>query len=76
MVKWKLQNKAIIITLLYSRFSLSMADFDKAAEAVKSVSSSIDERNLRKLYGLFKQANAGDCSGSKENPARTISIFS
>eukprot|EP00612_Vaucheria_litorea_P008588 CAMPEP_0171478774 /NCGR_PEP_ID=MMETSP0946-20130122/4973_1 /TAXON_ID=109269 /ORGANISM="Vaucheria litorea, Strain CCMP2940" /LENGTH=82 /DNA_ID=CAMNT_0012009465 /DNA_START=7 /DNA_END=255 /DNA_ORIENTATION=+ len=41
-----------------------MTDFDKAAEAVKQLKD-VKQDDLLIIYGLFKQANNGDCTGSR-----------
>lgn len=41
------------------------ADFKKAAEDVKVLEKRPDNNALLKLYGLFKQANYGDCNDSR-----------
>lgn len=40
------------------------ADFEKALEEVKGLSS-LSNEDLLDLYGLFKQSTVGDVSGSK-----------
>ncbi|KAF9949937.1 hypothetical protein BGZ72_008323 [Mortierella alpina] len=40
------------------------AAFDAAAEKVKTLKDAKDD-TLLELYGLFKQANLGDCTGSR-----------
>lgn len=44
---------------------VSQEIFDKAAEEAKSLPSSLSNDNKLILYGLFKQANVGDCNTSK-----------
>jgi acyl-CoA-binding protein len=39
--------------------------FQEAAEAVKRLSKPPDNETMLKLYGLFKQATAGECSGAR-----------
>lgn len=41
------------------------AQFVKAAEDVKKLSNAPDSEMLLKLYGLYKQANKGDCQGKR-----------
>ncbi|KAK9806361.1 hypothetical protein WJX72_011425 [[Myrmecia] bisecta] len=40
-------------------------DFDKAAEEAKTLPDSTSNADKLILYGLFKQANVGDCNTSK-----------
>lgn len=41
-------------------------DFEKACSDIKSVTN-LDNDTLLVLYGLFKQANDGECNTSKPN---------
>ncbi len=41
------------------------ADFEQAAVDVKALPSKPSDDDLLQLYGLFKQATAGDASGPK-----------
>lgn len=41
------------------------ADFERAAEEVKHLPKRPGNDDLLKLYGLFKQATAGDCNGER-----------
>ncbi len=41
------------------------AEFQKAAEDVKGLSKRPDNDSLLKLYALYKQASAGDVTGSR-----------
>lgn len=43
----------------------SQEDFDKAAEEAKSLPDSTTNDDKLILYGLFKQANVGDCDTSE-----------
>ncbi len=43
----------------------SQADFEAAVAAVNKLPSQPGQADQLKLYGLFKQANAGDVSGKK-----------
>lgn len=38
-------------------------DFQEAAERVQRLSQAPSQENMLRLYGLFKQANNGDCEG-------------
>ncbi|ALC38216.1 CG8498 [Drosophila busckii] len=40
-------------------------EFNKAAEDVKNLNSTPSDNDLLELYGLFKQANVGDCNTDK-----------
>jgi len=40
-------------------------DFEAASEAVKQLAKRPDNQTLLKLYALYKQATAGDVSGSR-----------
>jgi len=44
---------------------MSDADFQRAAEEVKTLPSKPSENDLLKLYGLFKQATVGDNNVNK-----------
>ena len=39
--------------------------FAEAAEQVQRLSRAPSEENMLRLYGLFKQANNGDCEGAR-----------
>jgi len=41
------------------------ADFERAAEEVKSLPKRPSNDELLKLYGLYKQATAGDATGER-----------
>lgn len=41
------------------------ATFEKAGEAVKTLSQKPDSDMLLKLYALFKQGSKGDCTGDR-----------
>lgn len=45
--------------------SLSFQQFDKAAEDVKTLTTSPGNDDLLVLYALFKQGTVGDCNTSK-----------
>ena len=45
--------------------SVSDADFELAAEAVKNLDEKPDNDSLLRLYALYKQASEGDVSGEK-----------
>jgi len=44
---------------------MSQAEFDKAAEEVKNLSTKPADDQLLKLYGLFKQATVGDVNTAR-----------
>jgi acyl-CoA-binding protein len=41
------------------------AEFDKAAEAAKSLPERPDDQTMLRLYALYKQGQTGDVQGSK-----------
>lgn len=45
--------------------SAESADFEKAAERVKSLAERPDNETLLQLYAYFKQGSEGDISGDK-----------
>ncbi|XP_064539217.1 acyl-CoA-binding protein [Drosophila montana] len=44
---------------------MSEQEFNQAAEDVKNLNSTPADSDLLELYGLFKQANVGDCNTDK-----------
>ncbi|XP_030555013.1 acyl-CoA-binding protein [Drosophila novamexicana] len=42
-----------------------LQEFNQAAEDVKNLNSTPADSDLLELYGLFKQANVGDCNTDK-----------
>lgn len=40
-------------------------DFDKAAQAARSLPQKPDDQTLLRLYALFKQGSAGDVEGAR-----------
>ncbi len=42
-----------------------LIEFTRASEDVKKLSSAPDNATMLKLYGLFKQASAGECAGDR-----------